>query len=52
MGGEQITSTVNTRGYANGDGGISYGSNYVYGPAGTPMVQPNEVSDQWCESRA
>lgn len=42
-----VSTTINTRGFANGDGGISYGSNFVYGSTGTPVVQANDVSDQW-----
>eukprot|EP00287_Rhodomonas_sp_CCMP768_P000096 CAMPEP_0196752996 /NCGR_PEP_ID=MMETSP1091-20130531/89130_1 /TAXON_ID=302021 /ORGANISM="Rhodomonas sp., Strain CCMP768" /LENGTH=201 /DNA_ID=CAMNT_0042101035 /DNA_START=81 /DNA_END=686 /DNA_ORIENTATION=+ len=42
-----IVTTINTRGAANPSGGISYTGNFVYGPAGTPQIQPDPVHDQW-----
>ena len=42
-----VYTTINVRGTADPQGGIQYNSNFVYGPPGTPMQQPDPVSDQW-----
>ena len=41
-----VVTTINTRGFVNADGTLSYNSNFVYGPAGTAVIEPNPVTDQ------
>ncbi len=41
-----VVTTINTRGYVNEEGTISFNPNFVYGAEGTPPIQPNAINDQ------